>query len=101
VVPDDDERSAVIVHSATATAIGCGSVGSLVDGESIRYTAGWGETGELGGVTAFAATIDEPARRIEVVVVAAARRLSRSPREHPGGVGPLMCRTARCGCRRP
>lgn len=60
VVPDDDERSAVIVHSATA--ITSGSVGSMVDGESIRYTAGWGETGELDAATAFAGTIDEPAR---------------------------------------
>jgi len=48
------------VHSATA--ITSGSVGSMVDGESIRYTAGWGETGELDAATAFAGTIDEPAR---------------------------------------
>jgi hypothetical protein len=39
-----------------------------LSGESIPYIAGWGETGELDAVTAFAKTIDELARRIENVL---------------------------------
>jgi len=52
----------------TVTAIACGSVGLRVDGEAVPYVAGWGETGELDAVTAFAKTIDELARRIEDVL---------------------------------
>ena len=52
----------------TATAIACCTVGLRVDGESIPYIAGWGESGELDAVTAFAKTIDELARRIEDVL---------------------------------
>jgi hypothetical protein len=62
------ERAEVIVD--TVTAIACGSVGLMVEGESIPYIAGWGETGELDAVTAFAKTIDELARRIEDVLTA-------------------------------
>lgn len=63
------ERAEVIVDTATAIAVG--SVGLQVDGDSIPYIAGWGETGELDAVTAFAKTIDELARRIENVFAAA------------------------------
>jgi hypothetical protein len=52
------------------TSIACGCVGLMVEGESIPYIAGWGETGELDAVTAFAKTIDELARRIEDVLTA-------------------------------
>ena len=62
------ERAEVIVD--TVTAIACGYVGLMVEGESIPYIAGWGETGELDAVTAFAKTIDELARRIEDVLTA-------------------------------
>jgi hypothetical protein len=62
------QRAEVIVD--TATAIACASVGMPVDGDSIPYIAGWGETGELDSVTAFAKTIDELARRIENVLAA-------------------------------
>jgi hypothetical protein len=62
------ERAEVIVD--TVTAIACGCVGLMVEGESIPYIAGWGETGELDAVTAFAKTIDELARRIEDVLTA-------------------------------
>jgi N-terminal domain of anti-restriction factor ArdC len=62
------KRAEVIVD--TVTAIACGSVGLRVDGESIPYIAGWGETGELEAVTAFARTIDELARRVETVLAA-------------------------------
>jgi len=62
------QRAEVIVD--TATAIACASVGLRVDGDSIPYIAGWGETGELDAVTAFAKTIDELARRIETVLAA-------------------------------
>jgi hypothetical protein len=50
------ERAEVIV--GTATAIACGSVGRMVDCESIPYIAGWGETGKVDAGTAFAKTID-------------------------------------------
>jgi hypothetical protein len=63
------KRAEVIVD--TATAIACGSVGLRVDGDAISYIAGWGETGALDAVTAFAKTIDELARRIEHVLAAA------------------------------
>jgi len=63
------QRAEVIVD--TVTAIACGSVGLRVDGESIPYIAGWGETGELDAVTGFARTIDELARRIEEVLTPA------------------------------
>jgi N-terminal domain of anti-restriction factor ArdC len=63
------ERAEVIVDTATAIAVG--SVGLRVDGDSIPYIAGWGETGALDAVTAFAKTIDELARRIEHVLAAA------------------------------
>ena len=63
------QRAEVIVD--TATAIACASVGLRVDGDSIPYTAGWGEMGELDAVTAFAKTIDELARQIENVLTAA------------------------------
>jgi hypothetical protein len=63
------QRAEVIVD--TVTAIACASVGLRVDGESIPYIAGWGETGELDAVTAFARTIDELARRIEEVLTTA------------------------------
>jgi hypothetical protein len=62
------KRAEVIVD--TATAIACASVGLRVDGDSIPYIAGWGETGELDAVTAFAKTIDELARQIEDVLAA-------------------------------
>lgn len=62
------QRAEVIVD--TAMAIACASVGLRVDGDSIPYIAGWGETGELDAVTAFAKTIDELARRIETVLAA-------------------------------
>ena len=65
------KRAEVIVE--TATAIACGSVGLMVEGESVPYVAGWGETGELDAVTSFAKTIDELARRIEDVLTAGHR----------------------------
>ena len=46
------------------------SVGLKVEGESIPYIAGWGETGALDAVTAFAKTIDDLAGRIETALAA-------------------------------
>jgi antirestriction protein ArdC len=57
------EQSEVLAD--TITFVACSSVGLAVDGESIPYVAGWGEDGALDAVTAFAATIDTLARRIE------------------------------------
>jgi hypothetical protein len=56
-------RAEVLVD--TVTYIVCGSVGLDVSGSSVPYVAGWGETGELDAIRAYAATIDEIARRIE------------------------------------
>jgi hypothetical protein len=63
------ERAGVIVD--TATYVVAASVGLDVGGESIPYVAGWGETGALEAVTAFASTIDELARRVETVLAVA------------------------------
>jgi hypothetical protein len=60
------ERAEVIVD--TATYLVAASVGLDVGGESIPYIAGWGESGALDAVTAFATTIDELARRVETVL---------------------------------
>lgn len=62
------ERAEVIVD--TTTWLVAASVGLDVSGESIPYIAGWGETGALEAVTAFAGTIDELARRVEKVLAA-------------------------------
>jgi hypothetical protein len=56
-------RAEVLVD--TVTYIVCGSVGLDVSGSSVPYVAGWGETGELDAIRAYAATIDAIARRIE------------------------------------
>jgi hypothetical protein len=44
-------------------------VGLAVDGESVPYVAGWGETGALDAVTQFAQLIDQHARRIETALM--------------------------------
>lgn len=49
----------------TVTYIVCGSVGLDVSGSSVPYVAGWGESGELDAIRAYAETIDGIARRIE------------------------------------
>jgi N-terminal domain of anti-restriction factor ArdC len=60
------ERAEVIVD--TATHLAAASVGLNLSGESVPYIAGWGESGALEAVTAFASTIDELARRIETAL---------------------------------
>jgi hypothetical protein len=60
------ERAEVIVD--TATHLACSSIGLRVDGETVPYVAGWGESGALEAVTAFATTIDELARQIETAL---------------------------------
>jgi hypothetical protein len=60
------EQAEVIVD--TATHVVAASVGLDVGGETVPYVAGWGETGALEAVTAFASTIDELARRVETVL---------------------------------
>jgi hypothetical protein len=52
----------------TVTYLTTSSVGLAVDGETVPYVAGWGETGALDAVTHFAETIDAIARRIEDVL---------------------------------
>ncbi|MGO9754926.1 MAG: ArdC family protein [Solirubrobacteraceae bacterium] len=56
----------------TVTLLASSSVGLRVDGETIPYVAGWGETGALEAVTEFAETIDRIARQIEDVLHASA-----------------------------
>jgi len=62
------ERAEVIVD--TATYVVAARVGLDVGGESVPYVAGWGETGALDAVRAFASTIDELARRVETILAA-------------------------------
>ncbi len=62
------ERAEVIVDATTWLV--AASVGLDVSGETVPYIAGWGETGALEAVTAFASTIDELARRVEKVLAA-------------------------------
>jgi hypothetical protein len=57
------ERAEVLVD--TVTCIVCGSIGLDVSGSSVSYVAGWGESGELDAIRAYAETIDRIARRIE------------------------------------
>jgi N-terminal domain of anti-restriction factor ArdC len=64
------ERAEVIVD--TATYVVAASVGLDVGGESVPYVAGWGETGALEALRAFASTIDELARRVETALTAQA-----------------------------
>ena len=47
------------------TYVCCGAVHLDVSGGTVPYVAGWGEDGALGAIRAYAATIDEIARRIE------------------------------------
>jgi N-terminal domain of anti-restriction factor ArdC len=57
------ERAEVLVD--TVTYIVCGSVGLDLSGSSVPYVAGWGESGELDAIRAYAQTIDDIARRVE------------------------------------
>jgi hypothetical protein len=59
-------RAEVIVD--TVTFLAASSVGLRVDGETVPYIAGWGESGALEAVTEFAETIDRIARQIEDVL---------------------------------
>jgi hypothetical protein len=63
-------RAEVIVD--TVTFLAASSVGLSVDGETVPYIAGWGESGALEAVTEFAETIDRIARQIEDVLHAGA-----------------------------
>jgi hypothetical protein len=69
------EQAEVIVD--TVTFIVCSSVGLAVDGETLPYVAGWGESGALEAVSEFAHTIDALARRIEDAL--------NQPATHAGG----------------
>jgi hypothetical protein len=64
-------RAQAEVMVDTVTLIAASSVGLAVDGETIAYVSGWGERGALEAITEFAETIDQIARRIEDVLLAA------------------------------
>lgn len=69
-------RAQAEVMVETVTLLAASTVGLAVDGETIPYVSGWGEDGALEAVTEFAATIDEVARRIEDVLLAASEQAS-------------------------
>jgi N-terminal domain of anti-restriction factor ArdC len=62
----------------TATLVAASAVGLAVDGETVPYVSGWGEDGALEAVTEFAETIDQVARRIEDVLLAAHETVAES-----------------------
>ena len=64
-------RAQAEVMVDTVTLVAASAVGLAVDGETIPYVSGWGEQGALEAVTEFAETIDQVARRIEDVLLAA------------------------------
>jgi hypothetical protein len=64
-------RAQAEVMVDTVTLLAASAVGLAVDGETIPYVSGWGEDGALESVTEFAETIDQVARRIEDVLLAA------------------------------
>jgi antirestriction protein ArdC len=80
------EQAEVMVE--TVTLLATSTVGLAVDGETIPYVSGWGEDGALEAVTEFAETIDQVARCIEDVLLAAAE---------PGSVEPTAVRGVRRG----
>jgi len=65
----------------TVTLLAASTVGLAVDGETIPYVSGWGEDGALEAVTEFAETIDQVARRIEDVLLAASEHASSQPEQ--------------------
>ena len=65
----------------TVTLLVASTVGLAVDGETIPYVSGWGEDGALEAVTEFAETIDQVARRIEDVLLAASQHASSQPEQ--------------------
>jgi hypothetical protein len=64
-------RAEVLVD--TVTYVVCGSVGLDTSDSTVPYVAGWGETGELDAIRAYAQTIDEIARRIEESIASRAQ----------------------------
>jgi len=65
----------------TVTLLVASTVGLAVDGETIPYVSGWGEDGALEAVTEFAETIDQVARRIEDVLLAASEHAPSQPEQ--------------------
>jgi hypothetical protein len=72
-------RAQAEVMVETVTLLAASTVGLAIDGETIPYVSGWGEDGALEAVTEFAETIDQVARRIEDVLLAAVDRASEEP----------------------
>ncbi len=72
-------RAQAEVMVETATLLAASTVGLAVEGETIPYVSGWGEEGALEAVTEFAQTIDQVARRIEDVLLAASEDTAAQP----------------------
>jgi hypothetical protein len=68
---DQYSRAQAEVMVDTVTLIAASAVGQAVDGETVPYVSGWGEDGALDAVIEFAETIDQVARKIEDVLLAA------------------------------
>ena len=60
-------QAEVIVDTTTLVVLA--AAGLDTSGETIPYVAGWGETGALQAVSAFAAVIDQHARTIEKAII--------------------------------
>lgn len=75
-------RAQAEVMVETVTLVAASTVGLAIDGEAIPYVSGWGEDGALEAVTEFAETIDQTARRIEDVLLAAMESGSAEPTQH-------------------
>jgi hypothetical protein len=72
---DRHSRAQAEVMVDTVTLVAASAVGLAVDGETVPYVSGWGEDGALDAVTEFAETIDQVARQIEDVLLAAQEQL--------------------------
>lgn len=68
---DRYSRAQAEVMVDTITLVAAAGVGLAVDGETVPYVSGWGEEGALEAVTEFAEAIDQIARQIEDVLLAA------------------------------
>lgn len=70
-------------HKTVTYIVLAGQAGLDVGGESIPYVAGWGESGALDAIQAYADTIDQIARRIEDAIAPANAAAIAVPVDRP------------------
>jgi hypothetical protein len=75
-------QAEVLVDTVTYIVL-AGQAGLDVGGESIPYVAGWGESGALDAIQAYADTIDQIARRIEDAIAPANAAAIAVPVDRP------------------